>query len=125
MVTVIGALVFIGMNIAGMAIGKTLHEATHAIVAVALGGTIVNFSIIESGVTYELPKSANPTHVRAVGMAPFLTGMAIAGGYLLVKGYPPLTKIGIAGMIGWVWYTLRGGRSDYYHSEAIISSSAS
>jgi hypothetical protein len=112
------ALFFIGVTF--------LHEAAHAVVAVALGGTVTEFAFLPGPqalghVRWQPPPNAPAWMGEAVSVAPYVMWSAVAGGTLLLAGLRiPIHRWIAAGIFYWCYFVplgdiawnLYGGRGD-------------
>jgi len=62
----------------GLIIGAAVHESSHAIAAVLLGGEVTHIDPVGMTVGVRFDADAPLWHTRAVGAAPVVTAIAIA-----------------------------------------------
>jgi hypothetical protein len=112
------ALFFIGVTF--------LHEAAHAVVSLALGGTVTEFAFLPGAqalghVRWEPPPHAPAWMGEAVSVAPYVMWAAVAAGTLLLAGLNVrIHRWVAAGIFYWCYFVplgdiawnLYGGRGD-------------
>lgn len=107
----------------GALIGHKLHEATHALAAVALGSPDVQVDWWHARVYFAIPDDWSPWRHRAVLLAPVTTGL-LAGAviaYYVVFIAIPWNVWGVGGFFGWFWYTFHGARTDFNRSRSLAA----
>jgi len=85
-------------------VGAWLHELTHAVAAVVLGGRYERIDLRRLHVDFSVPTARRESAVR---WAPFLIGQVALPAILALEGW-----VLLAALMGWTVYTWLGGRRE-------------
>lgn len=110
----------VGLFVVGLilsfAVGRIFHELTHVLVANLLGHRVerIRLNPLNGRVEYNVDHGTPLWHVRAIGLSPFVIGIATAGvfAYMFWGNWPSLLALYVLG-IGWFAYTFLGAASDW------------